>query len=305
MGCVRHVSRIVLSLGILAMFSGAPAAAVIGRAVVTADQAPVMSGKQVIATAKKGDTFDVTELKGDWFGVAPSQGWIHKSNVRYEASLTLGTANPKESSAGAQTSKWSLGEVSVSKKFGLWNNAYPFEENMGAAIFTVKPDAGEELVSVRFSISALAADTEAVAKLAGRRETLAETVPVFGKLLLIGPKQKVALTGAYRMFDMQDLVLIIRNIERSPRWVVEPHASGYFVGSGSISTGGWECSAPWHLANRTSTSFTGLLEVGKPATITLLFSVPKGADIKAALLRIVGQDSVPVKVSDNNYEVRK
>jgi hypothetical protein len=60
-------------------------AAVIGKATVTAEQAPVMSGKQVIATAKKGDTFDVTEEKGDWFGVAPSQGWIHKGNVRYEA----------------------------------------------------------------------------------------------------------------------------------------------------------------------------------------------------------------------------
>ena len=90
MGCVRHVSRIVLSLGILAMFSGAAPAAVIGKAVVTADQAPVMSGKQVISTARKGDTFDVTEVKGDWFGVAPSQGWIHKSNVRYEPAAPPG-----------------------------------------------------------------------------------------------------------------------------------------------------------------------------------------------------------------------
>jgi hypothetical protein len=84
MGCVRHVSRIVLSLGILAMFSGAAPAAVIGKAVVTADQAPIMQGGKTIATAKKGDTFDVTGANGDWFGLSPSQGWIHKANVRYE-----------------------------------------------------------------------------------------------------------------------------------------------------------------------------------------------------------------------------
>jgi hypothetical protein len=75
--------RTLLCLAIVSLAAAAHAA-VIGKATVTAEQAPVMSGKQVIATAKKGDTFDVTELKGDWFGVAPSQGWIHKSNVRYE-----------------------------------------------------------------------------------------------------------------------------------------------------------------------------------------------------------------------------
>jgi hypothetical protein len=319
-------------------------AQVIGKANVTADQAPVMQGRETVLTAKKGDTFDVIAINGDWYGVLPSRGWLHKTNVYYDpitpaavppptkiepapatavppaAEPTVktptatsvapaaqpATARPsKESPAGAQFPTWSLGEVSVSKKYGLWNNTSPFEENMGAARFTVKPDAGEELLSVRFSISALAADREAVAKLAARREALATTVPIFGDLLLIDPKQREALTGAYRMFDMQDLVLIIQNIERSPRWVVEPAVHGYFVGSGNVSTGGWECSAPWHLARRTSTSFTGLLEVAKPATIILLFSVPKGSDIKAALLRIVGQDSVPVKVSDNNGEVRK
>jgi hypothetical protein len=75
--------RTLLCLAILSLAAAAHAA-VIGKATVTAEQAQVMSGKQVIATAKKGDTFDVTEEKGDWFGVAPSQGWIHKSNVRYE-----------------------------------------------------------------------------------------------------------------------------------------------------------------------------------------------------------------------------
>ncbi len=76
--------RMAMCLGIICVLGAAAHAAVIGKATVTADQAPVMSGKQVVVTAKKGDTFDVTEVKGDWFGVAPTQGWVHKSNVRYE-----------------------------------------------------------------------------------------------------------------------------------------------------------------------------------------------------------------------------
>jgi len=81
----------------------AAAPAVIGKATVTADQAPVMSGNQVIATAAKGVVFDVTEVKGDWFGVAPSQGWIHKSHVRYDAQLPPSpVAPPVLAPAGGQ-----------------------------------------------------------------------------------------------------------------------------------------------------------------------------------------------------------
>ena len=88
--------RNLVCIGIICVATAAHAA-VIGKATVTADQAPVMSGKQVIATAKKGDTFDVTEVKGDWFGVAPSQGCIQKNNVRYEPiAPPVGSADPDQ-----------------------------------------------------------------------------------------------------------------------------------------------------------------------------------------------------------------
>jgi len=54
-----------------------------GKVTVTAEQAPVMQGKETVLTAKKGDVFDVSEFRGDWYGVLPSRGWIHKANVRY------------------------------------------------------------------------------------------------------------------------------------------------------------------------------------------------------------------------------
>jgi uncharacterized protein (TIGR03067 family) len=73
-------------------------AAVIGKVTVTAEQAPVMQGKEAVLTAKRGDVFGVTQIDGDWYGVLPSRGWIHKANVRYEASLPLGAVQPTGSS---------------------------------------------------------------------------------------------------------------------------------------------------------------------------------------------------------------
>jgi hypothetical protein len=76
--------RVLLGAAVLCIVASAAQAAVIGKATVTAEQAPVMQGKDVVLTAKKGDTFEVSEVKGDWYGVAPSRGWIHKANVRFE-----------------------------------------------------------------------------------------------------------------------------------------------------------------------------------------------------------------------------
>ena len=58
--------------------------ATIGKVTVTAEQTPIMQGKETLLTAKKGQAFDVSEVKGDWYGVLPSHGWIHKANVRFE-----------------------------------------------------------------------------------------------------------------------------------------------------------------------------------------------------------------------------
>lgn len=58
------------------------------RVIVTVDQAPIMQGKERIATAKKGDVFSATSVNGDWYGVLPSHGWIHKSNVQIQSATT-------------------------------------------------------------------------------------------------------------------------------------------------------------------------------------------------------------------------
>jgi len=80
------------------LLTAAVQAAGIGKVTVTADQAPVMSGKDVVQTARKGDVLEASEIKGDWYGVLPTRGWIHKSNVRFEPAAPAGA--PKASASG-------------------------------------------------------------------------------------------------------------------------------------------------------------------------------------------------------------
>lgn len=81
---------IVLCLAVVCFTATVAQAVGIGKVTVTADQANVMQGKNVLFTAKKGDTFEISEQKGDWYGLLPSRGWIHKANVRYEPAEPLG-----------------------------------------------------------------------------------------------------------------------------------------------------------------------------------------------------------------------
>ena len=56
----------------------------IGQLTVIAEKASIYRGKDVVGTAKKGDTFAVSAIKGDWYGVLPTRGWIHKKFIEYQ-----------------------------------------------------------------------------------------------------------------------------------------------------------------------------------------------------------------------------
>jgi len=96
--------RTLLCVWIVCTVAGFAWAGGLGKVTVTAEQAPLMQGKETVLTAKKGDTFDVSGVKGDWFGVLPSRGWIHKGNVKYEA------PSPNPVSPDAHTSQGKGGE---------------------------------------------------------------------------------------------------------------------------------------------------------------------------------------------------
>jgi hypothetical protein len=113
-------------------------AAFIGKVTVTAEQAPVMSAKDTLLLAKKGDVFNVTAVNGDWYGLAPSRGWIHKSNVSYQP-LSAATVNKEALQAAASQEEPSAGanERIVDALAAQWAVQYGWiseKENAGAEV---------------------------------------------------------------------------------------------------------------------------------------------------------------------------
>ncbi len=70
----------------------------LGRAKVLHEGAPIMRGKRVLARVKKGRTLSVYVIKGNWYGVMPYKGWIHKKYVSFTRALGPSKA-PAESVA--------------------------------------------------------------------------------------------------------------------------------------------------------------------------------------------------------------
>jgi len=59
-------------------------AEVIGKITVIVDKAPIYRGGEVVGEAQKGQTFGVTAVHGDWYGVIPVLGWVSKEHARFE-----------------------------------------------------------------------------------------------------------------------------------------------------------------------------------------------------------------------------
>jgi len=76
------------------MWSIPACAEVVGRATVTADEAPIYRGQEVVGKAKKGDVLEITMIRGDWYGAVPANGWIHKKFVSFEPASAQATQKP-------------------------------------------------------------------------------------------------------------------------------------------------------------------------------------------------------------------
>jgi len=67
----------------LALGSQIAYAEVVGTATVIVDDAAIYRGQAVVAQAHKGDTLQVSAVRGEWYGVISASGWIHAKNVKY------------------------------------------------------------------------------------------------------------------------------------------------------------------------------------------------------------------------------
>lgn len=50
---------------------------------ITTDQAPIQMGEKIIARVKQGEELPVCEIKGDWYCVLPSRGWMNAKLLEY------------------------------------------------------------------------------------------------------------------------------------------------------------------------------------------------------------------------------
>ena len=69
-------------------------AEVVGTATVTAEDAAIYRGQDVVAQAHKGDTLQVSAVRGEWYGVISAGGWIHAKHVEYAPISGEGSARP-------------------------------------------------------------------------------------------------------------------------------------------------------------------------------------------------------------------
>ena len=76
---------------------------------MTSDEAPIYKGKEVAARAKRGDKLNVSSVKGEWYGVIPAGGWVHKKHVEYVAI----SANGETAGSAGEGSALSAGKAVV------------------------------------------------------------------------------------------------------------------------------------------------------------------------------------------------
>lgn len=148
------------------------------------------------------------------------------------------------------------------------------------------------LVVVEFRLKALVAESNAVDRLVKVRAAQAEELPHIGTMLAIDSAERNALRGHYRYFDLSnDVALVNTNDARyAPSWMLLPDAQRgiYLLETGGPKKvfGGTRAAKPWRQTCQTNKGFTGLLDVGVPVNVGLLFTVPKAAKLDVLKLQV-------------------
>ncbi len=196
---------------------------------------------------------------------------------------------------------WSLNNVTA-------NPTESYTTTDGGEKVTIEPSKGLRFIRVDFELKAEIPEDNCIERL---RTLIGGTVNrIRGDVMkslasdefrkLLGDLKE--LQGDYRCFSMSDLRLSDgKTLASKPRWIEGPRASlSAFrkIGGGKVTetispySGGGD--GPWHCTVESNASFSGLLEVGKPAKISLIYQIPIETALDALQLRI--ENEVPVKV---------
>lgn len=187
-----------------------------------------------------------------------------------------------------------------------WDGGY--QERYGTATFTLQAADGDRLVLVRCSLKAAIADAKVVDKLSEKRKQVQATISednLAGSVLKgrapLSAEDRQPLTGAYRMFTMDDLQLVGSDGRKyPPLWCASPMAKVTLYGLNGFLSGSQTAAAEpvgWGGTLKTGRVFVGVLEVGKATELGLLYSLPKAVKLDGRTLAIAGGKSATVEVA--------
>ncbi|MEI6807769.1 MAG: hypothetical protein WCN95_03525 [bacterium] len=201
--------------------------------------------------------------------------------------------------AGAQ---WFIGKAVVCSNFDGHYISNIYTQKFDTFYCYRKMPPGYRLIIVKCVITALASDPEAVNKLNKLRAPLAEKLPIIGNNLLISDGQNKDLGGKYRLMNATNITLRCDAPRKryTTQWLVLPPAKGgaYFLENGSEKPffGGQASKPPWFKTCSVQNGFTGLLEVGKPASVALFYGIPVDMDPGMLRIEIEGQSGMLLSV---------
>ncbi|TFH16568.1 MAG: hypothetical protein E4H02_05275 [Lentisphaerales bacterium] len=237
---------------------------------------------------------------------------IQRVNLSEDDRAYLDSIGSGES--GWQTNEVFIAEVMVSSNEAAWmvqdvfllttirdvDITESYSEPVDKLILTKKPPDGYILVTVDFRLQAMVPESNAVDRLVVLRAAQAEDLPHVGTVLAVDSSEQNALRGRYRFFDMSnDVALVDTNDARYvPTWILLPDTQRgiYLLETGGPQKvfGGTRATKPWRQTCQTNKGFTGLLDVGVPVDVGLIFAVPKGVRLDLLKLQIAGLEPVVV-----------
>ena len=153
-------------------------------------------------------------------------------------------------------------------------------------------------------------DPEAIDKLNKLRTKKAEALPIIGQNLLISDDQKKHLTGKHRVLNATEVTMMSDAAHKrfTALWMVLPPAKGgaYFLEPSGEKPlfGGPASKPPWYKALAVMNGFTGLLEVGKPASLALFYGIPADMDPSGLRLEIEGQGGIVPTIEEHKAHLR-
>lgn len=213
---------------------------------------------------------------------------------------TLGVAAAGTSAGGEPRENWSVTDVT----FLLFDK--PYVERYGTATFQIRTRDDAQLVLIQGQIKPLTADDKAVDKLADKRKQVQASISekslagavIKGRVALSAAERK-ALTGKYRLFAMEQLVLTDgKGKEYRPFWCALPIPKLSLYGSAAALTGDSEAGsepAGWGGSLKAEGVFVGVLEVGKTGSVSLFYSLSKGVKLDELKVSLDGEKPVAVK----------